>query len=138
MANAVFLNQALDGLTASVSRLGDVIKQRDLVIANQNEKLAEKDQSIERLQADLDAAEALIHEKDTQLTEGSDAALNELAVKIDQLNDAIAKLSQPHAVAVEPMPEPIYEEVAPEPTEVVEPEMVEETEVEAETEAIAE
>jgi chromosome segregation ATPase len=131
MANAVFLNQALDGLTASVSHLGDAIKQRDLAIANLNEKLAEKDQSIERLQADLEAAEALIHEKDTQLTEGSDAALNDLAVKIDQLNDAIAKLSTPVELqpVAEPTLEPAYEVVAPEQPEVVEPEMTEEEEV---------
>lgn len=136
MANAVFLSQALDGLTASVSQLGNVIRQRDLVIANQNEKLAKKDQYIARLEADLDAAESLIQEKDTQLVEGSDAALNELAQKIDKLNDAIAKLSQPVAVepVSEPTPEPIAEEVAPEQPEVVE--VVEE--VVAEEEAIAE
>jgi chromosome segregation ATPase len=136
MANAVFLSQALDGLRASIAHLGDVIKQRDLVIANQNEKLVEKDQLIERLQADLDAAEALIHEKDTQLTEGSDAALNELAVKIDQLNDAIAQLSAPSApVESQPVEKPT--EVSP----VVEPapEVVEvEAEPEVEVEEVAE
>nr|WP_290224233.1 hypothetical protein [Trichocoleus desertorum] len=135
MANAVFLSQALDGLTASVSQLGNVIRQRDLVIANLSEKLAEKDQYIARLEADLDAAESLIQEKEVQLVEGSDSALNELAHKIDKLNDAIAKLSQPVAVepVAEPTPEPITEEVAPEQPEVVE--VVEEVVAE---EAIAE
>jgi uncharacterized protein (DUF3084 family) len=132
MANAVFLSQALDGLTASVSQLGNVIHQRDLIIANLNEKLTEKDQHIARLEADLDAAEALIHEKDTQLSEGSDAALNELAVKIDQLNDAIAQLSAPSApVESQPVEQPV--EVSP----VVEP-APEVVEAEPEVEEVAE
>ena len=132
MANAAFLSQALDGLTASVSQLGNTIHQRDIAIANLNEKLAEKDQQIARLQADLDAAEALIHEKDTQLSEGSDSALNELAMKIDRLNDAIAQLSAPSApVESQPVEQPA--EVSP----VVEP-APEVAEAEPEVEEVAE
>ncbi|MEP0873617.1 hypothetical protein NDA01_28055 [Trichocoleus desertorum AS-A10] len=130
MANAVFLSQALDGLTASVSQLGNVIRQRDLAIANQNEKLVEKDQYIARLEADLEAAEALIQEKDTQLIEGSDAALTELAQKIDKLNDAIAQLSAPVASQLVEQPVEASPEVEPAPE-------AEPAEVEAEVEEVA-
>jgi pantothenate synthetase len=134
MTNAAFLGQALDGLTAGVAHLGDVIKQRDLAIADRNIKLAEKDQEIARLQAGLDAAEALIHEKDAQLSDGTDSALADLAMKVDRLNDAIAQLSAPSApVESQPVEQPV--EVPP----VVEsaPEAVE-TEPEVEVEEVAE
>ena len=124
MANAAFLAQALDGLTASVEQLGKTINQRDLAIADLHNKLAEKDHHIANLQADLDAAEALIQEKDGQLAQESDATLNELAKKIDRLNDAIARLSLPveaQPVEVDPVEAPVEVESVE-----VEPEVVEE------------
>jgi chromosome segregation ATPase len=125
MANAAFLAQALDGLTASVEQLGKTIHQRDMAIANLQNKLAEKDQLIEKLSADLDAAESLIQEKEDQLSEESDSALNDIAKKIDRLNDAIARLSLPAEA------QPIEAPAEVEPVEV-EPEVVEEEAIAAE------